>query len=180
MSNPLNNPRSFDIFTLDGVPSPGLSKIQSGGDRAETWQDQQAAGFAGAFTTFRGEQLSQISYNIELTTPDHFKAWDAYVAMLNEGKDRRPPRQYTLVDLRVAHNKITQVSYAKIGAQSNPSPGKWIYEVVFKENKKRKPIGGAPKGPRDKNEAKIEALNSENKALTAQRDAAFAAARAKK
>lgn len=181
MSNPLNNPNSFDIFTLDGVKSPGLSKIKSGGDRAQEWQDQKAPGFAGAFTVFRGEALTKISYDIELWLPEHFAAWDKFVAMLNEGKDRRPnPRVYTLVDLRVAHNNVTTVSYAEIGSQTNPSPGKWVYSLVLKENKKRKPIGGPILGPKNANEKAIEAANAEVKGLTAQRDAAFAAARAKK
>lgn len=179
MSNPIQNPGGYDYFTLDGVKSPGVSRIKSGGDRAENWQNQQAPGFAGAFTVFRYEEISKVTYEIVLLSQDQFAAWETFVAMLNEGKDRRPPRVYTLVDLRVAHNKITSVAYASASALQQPTPGeaKWIFEVTFTEYKKRKPTGGPVQPPRNSIEQKIDALNKENQALTKERDAAFAAAR---
>ena len=181
MTSPLTNPQSYDVFTLDGKASPGLSRIKGGGNRAEEWQDQRAPGFAGAFTVFRGEQLTKISYDLELWMPEHFAAWDQWIAMLSEGKDRRPnPRLYTLVDLRTAHNKVVTVSYAEVSAMLNPSPGKWVYSVDLKEVKKREPIGGPILGPRDPNEKAIVDATAKRDALAAQRDAAFAAARAKK
>lgn len=181
MTSPISNPGSYDFFTIDGVKSPGLSKIISGGNRAQEWQDQKAPGFAGAFTVFRGEQLTKITYEFSLWLPEHFAAWDKLIAMLVEGKDRRPsPRVYTLVDLRVVHNKVTSVSYADATAQMNPTTGKWTYQLELKEVKKRKPIGGPALGPRTELEKAIDAADGKVKALTAQRDAAFAAARAKK
>ncbi|MFT3773015.1 MAG: hypothetical protein QM820_47130 [Minicystis sp.] len=182
MSDPIRNPTAYDFFTIDGVKSPGVSRIKSGGDRAENWQNQQAPGFAGAFTVFRYEEISKLTYEIDLFSTEQFAEWETFVAMLNEGKDRRPPRVYTLVDLRVAHNKITSVAYASVSALQQPTPGeaKWTFEVTFTEYRKRKPTGGPVQPPRNSIETKIDELNKDNAALTKQRDAAFAAARAKK
>lgn len=181
MTSPISNPESYDFFTLDGTRHPGRSMISSGGEREEEWQDQKAPGTAGAFTVFRGEQLSKVSYKIILWEEAHFNDWKTFAAMMDEGKGRRPnPRVYTLVDLRLSHNKITSVSFAKFGAQEQLGPGRWAYELILKEIKKRKPIGGPALGPRNENEKAIEAQRAKNDALRVQRDAALAAARAGK
>lgn len=179
MTTPLTNPEAFDIFTLDGVKSPGLSKIKSGGDRPHDWQDQRAPGYAGAFTVDRGELLTRIVYEIKLWLPEHFEAWEPWVAMLTEGKERRPPRRYTLVDLRTVHNKIRTVSYGNVGPQMQGGSGEWLYEVTLKEIQRRKPIGGAV-GAKSELEKDIAARSARIAVKLDQAKAALAAARAGK
>jgi hypothetical protein len=177
-TSPLQSPEQYDYITLDGVKSPGLCIRSSGGERKQKWENQQAPGFAGAFTVFRGEEISTIEYQFQLWEPEHFIAWDSFVATLRAGQKKRPPRVYDLVDLTIDHNEIKQVAAVSIGRQEKLGPTKWGYTVAFTEYRKRKPIGGVPL-PKGKTEIeqKIERLNSENKALGQQLDARLAAVR---
>lgn len=172
-------PTACDCFTLDGARSPGIARLTGGGNRAENWQNQQGPGFTGAFTVFRYEEISTVTYEIRLLTPEHCDDFDTWIAMLNAGKDQRPnPRVYTIVDPRIAHNGITMVSYADSSPIKQPTPGeaRHVYEIKFTEVKRRKPTGGVAK-PKNALEEKIRVLNGINAGLTKERDAALATAR---
>jgi hypothetical protein len=176
---PRTAPTAHDIFTLDGLASPGLSRIEGGGDRVMDWQDQQAPGFAGAFSFQRFEKIATVTYLIELWEDEHFLRWEAWIAMLNEGRQRRPPRAYTLVDLRLSHNAITTVGLESCSAQKLIRPTVWGYSLTFHEFRKRQPVGG-PLRPPDRQDVELERLNAEAKALDAQLAGLEAAHRAGK
>ena len=94
----------------------------------------------------RYQDVSAITYTIELWLPKHFAEWDAFIAPIMAGKDLRPnPRVWQLQDLRVAHNKINLLVFTECSAQMLISPGKWGYDLSFGEKPRQKLLGGAVK-----------------------------------
>ena len=171
---PLEQPYVYDTITLDQQLVALACIIKGGGGRTVEFQNQQAPGFGGAFTVMRMEQISTVDYEFHMWLPVHFQAWDRLVAMLNAGRKKRPPRVYKLGDLRLAGTEITDIACVGIGPQFIVTPGKWGRVVKFTEYRKRRPIGG-PLAPKSAREEKIDALNTENKALEVQLAAAKAA-----
>lgn len=176
--NPITSPETHDTFTLDRVPCPGLTTISGGGAREQEWQDGQTPGEREATVNFRIEKIARVTYTVEVWKVVGFNDWEKFIAMLNAGKARRPPRVYTINDPRIAHNGIRLVAYASCGPQLRGPPGKWSYELSFVEKPKRKAIGGAVKAPANAVEAKIKEISDDNTALAAQL-AALQAAQAK-
>jgi hypothetical protein len=167
-TNPITSPRTHDTFTLDGVVCPGLTTITAGGAREQEWQEGQTPGETTANVNFRIEKIARVTYTVEVWKVAGFDAWTTFIAMLNAGKARRPPRVYTINDPRLAHNAIKLVAYASCGPQKLGSPGKWSYELSFVEKPPRKKIGGAIKAPANAVEAKIKEISDDNKALAGQ------------
>lgn len=179
MSNPIEDPDLYNCITLDGTRSPGLADLDgNGGDRGQKWENQQAPGFAGAITIFKGEEISEVAYRFTLWEIPHFAAWDVFAAMLRAGTKKRPPRVYALVDPAVSHNEIKAVAVANVGALKRIAASKWAVVVRFTEYRKPKIAGGPIKPAQSEQEKLNEALNSENKALAtelAAKQAAYAA-----
>jgi hypothetical protein len=161
MTNPIKDPRSHDIFSLDGVDCPGLSTIKSGGDREQEWQQQAVMLSTSVNIVLRKELPSSITYLIEVWSGPQFTRWEAFIAMLNQGKAKRPPRVYRLSDPRVAHNAINQVVYGSCSAQQKLAPGKWGYELKLLEKPKAKPLGGPAQPAKTEQERRNDALNQE-------------------
>jgi hypothetical protein len=179
-TNPITTPRAYDTFTLDGTVCPGIARIKSGGNREQEWQEQQTPGQTGANIVFRYEKVARITYMVEVWAGTQFDAFAAFLSMLAAGKDRRPVRVYTLLDLRVAHNRIRNVAYWNCGPQEQLEPGKWGFELAFVEKPKRKPMGGPLQAPRNAIEEKIAQLSAENNFLGSTLDVLNAARRAGK
>ena len=175
MANPIEAPGLYDYFLLGGMRSPGLATLESGGDRAQRWENQQSPLTAGATTIFKGEEISKVSYTLTLWTIEHFTAWDAFAATLRAGTKTRPPRVYDLVEPSVAHNEIKAVAVASVGPLKRASPSRWTVLIELTEYRKPKPSGGAVKPATTEAERQNEALNNENKALEKQLAAATAA-----
>jgi hypothetical protein len=176
MSNPIENPSIYNYFLLGGVRSPGLATIESGGDRAMKWENQQSPLTAGAITIFKGEEISKVSYTLTLWTPEHFTAWDAFASMLRAGSKKRPPQVWDLVDPALLHAEIKSVALATLSpAPKKVAPSKWTVSVEFTEYRKPKPSGGPVKPAQNEQEKANEALNNDNKALEQQLAAAKAA-----
>lgn len=159
-TNPIKDPRSHDVFALDSVTCPGLSTIKSGGDREQEWQQQPQLLSTSVNIVLRKELPSSITYLIEIWAGPQFERWDSFIAMLNAGKAKRPPRVYRLSDLRIAHNGINQVVYGSCGPQLKLAPGKWGYELTLKEKPKVKAIGGPAQPAKSELEKRNEALNA--------------------
>ncbi|KYG11408.1 hypothetical protein BE21_57500 [Sorangium cellulosum] len=176
VQNPLDTPDAFNFFTVDGLRSPGLALLTSGGNREDEFVHQQSPMLAGAYTVFRGQKNSSVTYQIQLWTTEHFEAWKAFVEALKAGRKKRPPKVWRLADQRVAHNDILTVSVGNIGAQMKIGPTKFAYEVTFIENRKRKPWGGPAKPPKNKWEERVVRQEAENNALREQLAAAKKAA----
>lgn len=179
MTSPIDNPSAFDTFTLDGVVSPGLSKIASGGGREEGFQNVLQPGFIGQFTRFLYELVSVVEYTVQLWAPEHFAAWTPWVGMINEGKDRRPmPRLYTIADVRLEDTKITTVAFAFLGPRNVDKPGgPWSHSVKFAEFRKMKPFGGVLQAPQTQAQKDLAAITTDNQGLAARLAALQAAHR---
>lgn len=173
MSDPFTNPTAYDFFTLDGNRHPGVSYIESGGERTEDFQDQQVPLTTGATTIFRFEPNGEITYTIALWNKpgeNQIGSWEIFVAMLNEGKARRPqPRVYTLADERLADVKIASVSFKGLGPRMIKRGDKMLVKLTLKEVRRQRPYGGVavPDNPAFANEA--DRLRNDINALRAQR-----------
>lgn len=165
MSNPIETPSVYNYYLLGGVRSPGLAVIDSGGDRTQKWENQQAPGFTGQVTIFRGEEPSKVSYTHTLWTKEHFDAMDSFLATLRAGTKKRPPQVYDLSDPALSHNEIKSVAVATIGALKKASASKWTIQIEYTEYRKLKAAGGAVKPAQTDQEKENEALNNQNKAL---------------
>lgn len=167
MSNPIDTPRAHDTFRLDGVDCPGLAKIDGDGKRTQEWQEMQQPGTTGANVIFRYEHVARVTYAVKLWTVEHFAAWDSLIATLNAGKDQRPPKVYTLSDLRLEHNRIRRVAYAECGPQEEGDQvGSWVYKLSFVEKPTQKPMGGPLKAPANAMEKDLLRVNAESEVLT--------------
>ncbi len=143
MSGPtvLESPLSFDYFTLDGQRSPGVSKIASGGLAKEKIQDQQQPLTTGANTVVQMSENAIVTYELRLWLPGHLQTWNRWEAMFLEGRKRRPPRAYTIVDLR--YSWVTKVIFEAMEPQKTEAPGgPWSRGLVLHQWVKTKPYGG--------------------------------------
>lgn len=167
--NPITSPRLFDTFTLDYLPCPaGKTVIKSGGNRQLEFSEQQAPLTTGAMTVLRFEKIAHVTYTAHLWLPEHFDRWDPWMAMLNAGKEKRPPRVYVCVDPRTIHNKLTLLTYEEVGPLMQPEPGKaeYTYDMQFIEWRRPKPIGGPVKPPENPLEQEILGQEMANRAMT--------------
>lgn len=180
MANPIESPSLYNYFLLAGVRSPGLATLDSGGERAQKWEDQQAPGFSGKVTIFRGEEISKVSYTLTLWSVEHFNALDTYLATLRAGTKKRPPRVYDLVDPAISHNEIKSVAVASIGPLKKAAPGKWEVKFEFTEYRKLKAAGGAIKPATTQQQKDNEKDAQTVKALQTELAAMDAASKAKK
>ena len=177
--DPYSSPELYDFFTLDGVQHPGVSWVESGGERAEEFQDQQVPLTTGAMTVFRFEPNGEITYTIKLWKKEHFATWRTLVAVLQAGKNRRPqPRVYVLADARLEDVQMTTVSFQRLGPRQVRRGGETLVKLTLKEVRKQKPYGGVPV-PKDPNDAVIADAFLERNEAKATLDAARKAARAK-
>ena len=180
MSDPYSTPELYDFYTLDYIQAPGISWVESGGERAEEFQDQPVPMTTGATTLFRFEPNGNITYTHKLWRKEHFSAWESYVAMLIEGKNRRPqPRVYVLADARLEDVQMTTVSYQLMGPRMVRRGGETLIKLTFKEVRRQKPYGGAAAVPTGL-EGKIKELSAEADALNQRLEAAKRGARAGK
>lgn len=178
MSNPIDSPDLFDLYTLDGRRSPGITKITSGGERALNWTKQQGMLTVGASTILRYEEIATVTYQHTLWDVAQFPEWDEWAQFLNSAVDVRPPKAWVLGDERLKHCRIAAVALEKLGPQMvGGRGGPWTHTVQFTAYKKPKPLGGAVQAPQTEVERDILRLNAENKALNDQNDAARKAAR---
>jgi hypothetical protein len=172
-ANPWRNPGALDFYTLDGTRPPGISWIDGGGERTEEFQDQPVPLTTGATTIFRFEPNGEVTYTHKLWNnggEDQIAAWDIFVAMLNEGKQRRPrPRVYTLADERLVDVKMTSVSLKSIGPRQVRRGGEMLVKVTYKEVRRQKPYGGVA-APAD-DPAVANAIKSLQNDIQAKRDA---------
>jgi hypothetical protein len=180
VSDPYSTPADYDVYTLDYVQAPGISWVDSGGERAEEFQDQQVPMTTGATTLFRFEPNGEITYTHKLWLRSHFPAWESFVAMLIEGKDRRPqPRVYTIADRRLEDVQMTTVSLKSIGHRQVRRGSETLVKVTYKEVRRQKPYGGAA-SPRDALNPIIEGLSASSADKSARLEAMRKAARAGK
>ncbi len=143
MSDPYTSPALYDFHTLDLVRCPGLSVIMGDGERLEEFQDMQVPLTSGATTTFRFEPNGKIRYAVKLWRAELFGPWRAFVAMLMEGKNRRPrPRVYALGDARLEDVGMSSVSFQSIGPRQVKRGDATLIEVGYKEVRRQKPYGG--------------------------------------
>ena len=145
MSNPLQTPGIFDKIKINGVENPGLARLKSGGDKNVEVDIQQQPGYIGAVVIFKKENLSKLTYTIELWRVEHFTAWKTFAAMLHAARKRKPkPQILPLIDPRVEHNDIKQIYVVGIGALQDLGKGRYAYDIELLEYKKPISLGYRP------------------------------------
>lgn len=185
MANPIQNPGLFDKIKIDGIENPGIARLSSGGDKSVEVDIQQPPGFIGAIAIFKKENLSKLTYRIELWRVEHFEAWRSFAQMLHTARKRKPkPRILPLVDPRIEHNDIKQVYVIGIGAQQDLGGGRVAYDIELLEYKKPvslgyKPATGAVQDEFAKLDAIIEKAQKDADAMLAKATADFKAAAGK-
>lgn len=182
MTNPIDNPTAYNAPKIDGELMPGIWKIVAGGKREQEYQEQQQPNTTGpAGMNLRYEHAARVTYAVKLWLKEHFEAWKVLIAKLNAGKDERPPRVYTLNDLRLEHNKIRRIAYEWCGPQEDGDQvGTYVYQLSFVEKPLVKQNGGALKSPSNPREELITRLSAENQVLSGALDNMNTAQRLKK
>ncbi|MCC6559663.1 MAG: hypothetical protein IT372_42645 [Polyangiaceae bacterium] len=145
-NNPLVNPGPWDKFKLDSVENPGLSELQSGGERKDKIESMQGAGDEGAFTVFKGSEISSLSYLVKVWSVGQLKQLGAWLELLRSGRKKKPRKVYDHEDPRTAHNEILRTTVESIGPVQKLAPGMWGVVVAFKEWRKKKTTGGPVRG----------------------------------
>jgi hypothetical protein len=145
MSNPLQHPGLSDKIKINGIENPGLARLKSGGDKSVEVDIQQQPGFIGAIAIFKKENLSKLTYSIELWRVEQFAEWSKFAAMLHAARKRKPkPQILPLVDPRIEHNDIKQIYVVGIGAQQALGGGRFAYDIELLEYKKPISLGYRP------------------------------------
>jgi len=177
-SDPISSPSTHDVFVLEGnIVCPGVAIITSGGSQKEDVQDMQQPLTRGANTIVRATKNVVVTYEIRLWTSDHFTAWNAFEAMLRDGKGRTPPRSYTFSDPRLPW--LSKVIVEEIGPEMKIARGgPWKHDVTFHEWKRIRAYGGAVQAPKTQAQIDIANLTTENAGLNKQLAAAQKAAAA--
>lgn len=166
--SPFETPAAFDTYQLDGsISPPGRADLKGGGNRKTKVEQKQTKGSKGGYTVVQGDELSGVQYEVVVWAPEHFTLLQAHLTTLNDGRKKKPPRVYKLIDPRLEHNAIREVIVEDIGPLMRQGPGKWSVTVSFAEYAKPAPSGGVPKAPVPKSdlEKKIDAQRQANEAL---------------
>lgn len=136
-------PNAFNTYQLDGIICPGTA-VPSSGEASEKIDDQRSPLTTGANTVVMFSQNPVVTYDHTLITIEQLRAWDVWQAMLLEGRQRRPPRVYNIIDLRGTWLK--RVIFEKVGMQQVDRPGgPWKRSLVLHTWNKVKPYGGPVK-----------------------------------
>lgn len=169
MSSPTvrERPSAYNTFMLDGQRCPGIS-VPSGGEAKEKIDDQRQPLTTGANTVVQFSENEVVTYTLTLWEIGHLQAWNAWEAMFLDGRSRRPPRVYSIVDLRASWLK--KVVFQSMGMQAVENPGgPWTRTLVLHAWKRIKPYGGPVKpGFLD---AQIAAVQADTATLRAQQAA---------
>lgn len=160
-------PSAFNTYTLDTVRCPGTT-VPSGGDVKEKIDDQRSPLTTGANTVVQFSENPVVTYEHTLVTIEELQAMDVWIAMFLEGRTRRPPKVYQILDLRARWLK--RVIFEAVSPQKVERPGgPWTRTIVLHTWNKVVPYGGPVKpGYLD---AQITAAQAEGAALRAQRAA---------
>lgn len=158
-------PSTYDVYFLDGLVSPGLTEVDSGGDAADEIVDQRQLLTKGATTVDRGWINAEITYKHTLYTSDDLAAWKVWEKMLLEGRNRTPRvRNYLFQDLRGGW--VKRVIFQRLTMQKKGAPGgPWFRSVTLHEHRPPAPIGGPVRSP-DANDRIIAANEGTIKDLT--------------
>ena len=173
----LDNPSARDKFQLDGIYSPGISKI-SGGETKDEIVDQKQPLTAGANTVVRSSLNTVITYELTLWTRVDLQSWAAWEAMFLEGRTRRPPRVYKLTDGRFSW--MPRVVFESMTPEEVVKPGgPWKRTVTLHQYNRVAPYGGPLTAPSPQ-DIKNDVLRAANADKSAQLAKNLAAARATK
>lgn len=156
MSTVLDNPGARDYFTLDGKRSPGVSRIDSGGEFKVEIVDQRQPLTTGSASVVRGVMNTVTTYTLVLWTPEDLAAWNRMEAQLLEGARRTPkPRVWAFIDLR--YSWVGQIILEELPAEKVDKPGgPWLRGgLKLHQYGRVKPVGG-PLLPPDVNDAKLD------------------------
>jgi hypothetical protein len=167
VETPIDNPSAYNAVSIDGVDTPGICTIGSGGVRKTKIDEQISPMQAGSFSVTRGLELVNVDYDIRVWTNEQYRELQALAGRLAAAQEARPPRQLRLVDLAVAHLRMKGAEIAWVGPIKMPKTGTWTFSFGFKEWKKRKPIGGVAR-PKDWIDREQEATRIERAGLEAQ------------
>lgn len=150
----LDYPAGRDYFTLDSKRSPGISRIESGGDFRVEVVDQRQPLTTGSASVVRGILNAITTYSLTMWTQNDLAAYDRMEAQLLEGARRTPKvRVWAFKDLRISW--VSQAILESISPEKPDKPGgPWIRTVVFHQYGRVKPVGG-PLLPPDANDAII-------------------------
>lgn len=169
----LQDPSAFDVFTIDGDASPGISKILSGGERKIKIADQGQPLTLGANTVVQMVENITTTWGFKLWLPSHFKQRDAWIAMFESGGKRSSPRVYMLGERRAPW--IKRVIYEGTSPQDNDAPGgPWTWKLTLHEYNRIAVYGGVV-APNDATTRAIESLSASNAADNKQLEALKAA-----
>lgn len=170
VETPIDNPSAYNAISIDGIDTPGICKLGSGGIR-KTKIDQQVSPMqSGSFSVTRGLELTSVDYDINVWTNEQYRELQALAERLATAQEARPPRQLRLVDLAVAHLKMKGAEVAWVGPIKMPKTGQWVFSFGLLEWKKRKTIGGTAR-PKDEIDLAIQAQEAQNAGLERQIDA---------
>ena len=162
----LRTPTAYNTIKLDGELCPGLAKIVGDGKREQEWQETQQPGTTGPSMNFRLEHAAKVVYAVKFWRGEQEDAVKAWIAKLVAGKDQRPPKVWTLSDLRLEHNKIRRIAYHWCGPlEDGDQPTSYQYQVAFVEKPLVKQMGGILKAPANPREELITRLSAENTVL---------------
>lgn len=135
----IERPTAFNTFRLDSQISPGVSILN--GKAQEEIQDQRQLLTTGANTVVQYSKNAVLQYELTLWQIGNLQLWNIWEAMFLDGRKRRPPRIYTIVDLRMKW--VKRVIFESMSSQGVDKPGgPWKRTLELHEYNKIAPYGG--------------------------------------
>jgi hypothetical protein len=128
--DPIGNSNVWHTFQLKGVTSPGF--IPKGGvkgfARKVGWDEKKGKGTQGATLTLTGAPPVKGSFKLQLFTPEHFAAWDAFVSNVLA----IDPTLQASSGLSIFYPALSSIGLTTVVVESYTAPehkGKGLYEV---------------------------------------------------
>lgn len=131
---PQESPGTYDKIKIANLISPGIVRLQSGGDLKAKVDVQTQPGYMGAIAVYSGMELSELTYRFELSSINDLNEWDAFAKFLKDSlptKGGRRAAVLPIVDPRLRTTNITRVTVKSISPQLIVRPGLWAHDVVL-------------------------------------------------
>lgn len=182
-TTPQDLPGSYDKIKVGSLLSPGVCRLQSGGELKAKVDVQTQPGYMGAVAIYSGIELSELTYRFELSTIGELNDWEQFAKLLKDSLPTKGARRAAvlgIVDPRLRTTNITRVTVKSISPQLVVRPGLWAHDVVFLQYTKPIEVPRVPANQAVQDAFKKEADEASAARDTAQREAAQAVSDLKK
>jgi hypothetical protein len=130
--SPFIDPGAWDVFSIGGVTSPGLAKIDKVA-RKHDFDRKKGKGTQGETITFVQKPAAEFKVTISLWTDQHFADWQAFMPLLKYDPTKKTIQAIEIYHPALAALEIHSVVCASLGGVHHEGKGLFTVEIDFLE-----------------------------------------------